>query len=202
MQVNETNVHSYLKILQRVLTPSAKLEFTYNLFTKGLIPAVVDCMLSLADNFPTLQYNDPNLISFVNPSLIYNMDSSTYEDFEEDEEDDEYEEEDEEDFEQDYEQEEDRFLEAFEPESISITTYDFLEGNNDGIVNIFQDGDYLHVNSNRQKPVDRHVVKRMCEEGYIFSTVDVKKDPYFRHRFYKAMYIFNRNKERLPLCYS
>lgn len=85
--------------------------------------------------------------------------------------------------------------------TLSSWDYSMPDGSN-AIVNLFQEGPYIHVNSDKIKPIDQWVVKRLYEDGNILVALDVKKDRFFSKRFYKVYEIINSNNYKPSLCYS
>lgn len=87
--------------------------------------------------------------------------------------------------------------------SASLASWDYsMPNGSTAIVNLFQEGPYLHVNSDKITPIDQWVVKRLYEDGNILVALNVKKDKFFSKRFYRVYEIINSENYKPSLCYS
>lgn len=70
------------------------------------------------------------------------------------------------------------------------------------VVNLFQEGVFLHVNCDKLKPIKEWVVRRLYEDGTILRTIPREKDPFFSKRYYRVYEIINNGTQKFPICYS
>lgn len=86
---------------------------------------------------------------------------------------------------------------------VSLMSMDYFMPNGAvATVNIFQDGEFMHINCDKLKPITDWVLRRMCEDGMVLSRLDRKKTEYFPKRYYRVYQILNTEETRIPLCYS
>lgn len=84
-----------------------------------------------------------------------------------------------------------------------LNSWDYNMPNGEiAVVNIFQDGPYLHINSDRLQPIRYWVVKRLLEDGTILVPLPIRKDKFFTKKYYKAYEILNLDRFKPALCYS
>lgn len=173
--MNEENAtENVLTLLIRVMCPADRLSLLREVYKIGTEKAVDNRLAQFMQDFPSVFGAQP-----------IQKDTREYDEDEDEELEEEVEE------------------TAYDRVGALLASWDYIMPNGDEeIVNLFQEGIYLHINSDKLLPIRKWVVKRLYEDGTILVNVPRKKDKFFYKKYYKLYQIINVEGQRFPICYS